>query len=283
MSRAAIYIISGGVGASAEYLVHTALAQFEHPSSRIVVVPGVRQPEQVEPVVAAAAESGGLIVHTLVDDVLRDAVIRLAEKHQVPALDLMGPLLGRLATMIGQPPLNQPGRYRQLKATVFARAEAIEWTLAHDDGRAPQDLADADIVLVGVSRVGKTPTSMYLAVMGWRVANISLVPQIAPPPQLFAIDRRRVVGLTIAPDQLAYHRSARQSRLALPLGKAYSAPEQVEDEIEEARRLFRRNGFRMIDVTNKPIEYIADRVVEVIAPGWRPVDDESLSERRSGS
>ena len=261
-----IFIVSGGVGASGEHVVRTALAQFEEVDVPVLIVPHVRRVDQIERVVSAAAARRGMIVHTLVDAGLRRSLLQLAASQQVPTLDLMGPLFTWLSATLHQPPLNQPGRYRRLHATLIARMEAIEWTLDHDDGRKPHELDQAEIVLAGVSRVGKTPTSVYLAVLGWKVANIPLVRDILPPPELFRIDRQRVIGLTIDPGQLVHHRRGRQQRLGVPMGNAYTDPADLYDEVDAARQVFRRGGFRVIDVTDKPIEQIADEIIRLVSP-----------------
>ena len=167
-----IYVVSGGVGASGEQLVHTVLAQFPEHRVPVIVVPHVHQLAQVEDVVAQASTTGGTIVHTLVDAGLRGALARLAQRHGVFALDLMGDLLSRLADVLGQEPAEQPGLYRQLNLAYFERVAAIEFAMSHDDGRRPEDWPKAEIVLIGVSRVGKTPLSMYLSVLqGFLIKN----------------------------------------------------------------------------------------------------------------
>ncbi len=259
-----IFIVSGGVGASGEQLVRTALAQFQGVEVPVIIVSHVRQVAQIEAVVDRAAEAGGTIVHTLVDVDMRRALIRLARDRNVVAIDLMGQLLGRLANLLGQEPIGQPGQYRQLRQAYFDRVEAIEYTVAHDDGRNPHEWPLAEIVLVGISRVGKTPLSMYLSVQGWKVANLPLLKDIPSPPELFRLDRRRVVGLTIEPGQLLPHRQQRQRHLGLPGGAAYTDPAQIYEEVKAARQFYRRSGFAVVNVTDKPIEESAAEVIALV-------------------
>lgn len=256
-----IFIVSGGVGASGEHMVRTALAQFQEASVPVVIVPHVRQAAQLEEVVDQAAATAGTIVHTLVDVEVRQALTRLARDKNVVAIDLMGRLLSRLANVLGQEPIGQPGLYRQLRQDYFDRVEAIEFTVSHDDGKNPHEWPLAEIVLVGVSRVGKTPLSMYLSVRGWKVANVPLLKDVLPPAELFQLDRRRVVGLTIEPGQLVVYREQRQQRLGAPGGSAYTNPAELYEEVEVVRRLCRRGGFAVVDVTDKPIEESADEVI----------------------
>ena len=136
--------------------------------------------------------------------------------------------------------------------------------MTHDDGKNPAGWLQADIVLTGVSRVGKTPLSMYLAVLGWKVANVPLVMQLPPPPELFQLDRHRVIGLTIDPGKLVSHRQQRQQRLGVPGPSNYSNPVKLFEEVEAADQIFRRGRFAVLDVTDKPIETSADDVIKLI-------------------
>jgi len=266
-----IYIVSGGMGVSGEQVVRTALAQFGDADLPIVIVPNVRQVAQLETVVGQVAATGGIIVHTLVDLALRQALIRLARDQNVVAVDVMGQVLSQLANLLGQEPLGQPGLYRQLRQAYFDRVEAIEFTMAHDDGRRPEDWPLAEIVLVGVSRVGKTPLSMFLSIQGWKVANVPLVKEMRPSPQLFQLDRRRVVGLTIEPGQLLAHRRQRQRRLGVPGGSAYTDPVTLYEEVEAARQVYRQGGFSIVDITDKPIEESAGEVITLVTRRLGPI------------
>lgn len=259
-----IYIVSGSTGASGEQLVHTVLAQFPESRVPVIMVAHVRQMEQIEDVVNRAAATGGTVVHTLVDARLRSALIHLAQERNVAAIDLMGDLLSRLTAVLGREPVGHPGLYRQLRQDYFERVATIEFAMAHDDGKNPLDWPLAEIVLVGVSRVGKTPLSMYLSVLGWKVANVPLIMELSLPPELFQLDCRRVIGLSIQPGQLLIHRRQRQRRLGAPGPSAYTDPATIYEEIEAARQIFQRGGFSVIDVTDKPIETSADEIIELI-------------------
>ena len=261
---APVFVVSGGSGASGEQVVWAALAQFPEADVPVIMVPHVCQPEQIEEVVERAAGSMGTIVHMFVDAKMHRIMIRLARERNVPAIDLMGPLLTRLSTSLGQRPLGQPGRYAMLHAEYFQRVEAIEFTVAHDDGRNPEEWRLAEIVLAGVSRVGKTPLSMYLSMQGWKVANVPLVYQLPTPPELLRLDPRRVVGLTIDPFQLLTFRRSRMRRVPLT-GMAYLDPDAIAEELKAALQVFRRAGFSVIDITDKPIEVSADEVSALIS------------------
>ena len=262
-----IYIVSGGVGASGEQLVQTVLAQFPDHHMPVITVGNVRQITRLKRVIAQAKQTGGTIAHTLVDERLRRALIDLARAEEVVAIDLMGPLMARLESVLQRKALEQPGLYRQFHRAYYERVSAIEFTMAHDDGQHPAGWAQADIVLTGVSRAGKTPLSMYLAVLGWKVADIPLVPEVPPPPELFKLDRSRVIGLTIRPDQLIVFREQRYNRLGVPVPMEYINPRRIAEEVRAALRIFRRGHFAVIDVTDKPIETSADEIIKLIESG----------------
>ncbi len=266
MATPPIYVVSGGAGASGDLLVQTVLAQFPKSDVPVVIMDHVLHIPQVRHVVAEAAASGGTIVHTMINYRLRCALEKQASERGVTTIDLMGPLMDRLTEMTGEKPVGRPGRYRQLQHAYFDRIEAIRFSMAHDDGKDPEGWAEADIVLVGVSRVGKTPLSMYLSVLGWKVANVPLVPGVPAPPQLLALDRQRVICLTIEPGQLIRHREERQHRLGLPpTPSGYASPLAVFQEVEDARQNCRRHGFTVIDITDKPIEATAADITSIIS------------------
>lgn len=260
---AVIFVVSGGAGASGDHLVRTVLAQFGRVDVAIEIVPHVRTLSQVDTVVDQVAAVGGVLVHTMVDVALRQELVARAEAAGVLTIDLMGPLLCHLETLLQRSAVGEPGLYRRLNRHYFERIEAMEFTLTHDDGERPDDLPQAQIVLVGVSRVGKTPISVYLSLIGWKVANMPLVPGVEPPPQFFQVDRRRMVGLIIEPLQLRVHRRRREQRMGVTV-EDYVDLEKIGEEIRQAQRFFYRHGIAVVDVTNKPIESIADEVVALI-------------------
>jgi len=260
-----LYLISGGTGASGEQLTRTVLAQFPDGDIQLVVVPHVRYPEQIDAMIKLVKEEEATLLHTMVDPRLRQYLVKLCIREDIPTIDLMGDLIERLEQLLGQPPLGQPGLYRRLRQDYFERVAAIEFSMAHDDGRDPTGWSQADILLVGISRVGKTPLSLYLSVLGWKVANYPLVPGIDPPKELKQVDPQRVFGLTIEPGQLVYLRQERQQRLGAAGYSPYTDPERVFSEVKEGLKLYRTHGFTIIDVTDKPIESTTDEVLRLIS------------------
>ena len=259
-----IYIISGGAGASGDQVVQTVLAQFPEVEAQIERHPNVRDLDQIRRIVEDARRTDGTIVHTLVDSKLRRGLIELAVEFDVTAIDLMGPLIDRLAEVFGQPPAEHPGLYRQLNKTYFERVAAIDFAMAYDDGKNPQGWKTADILLLGVSRSGKTPICLYLSVLGIKAANYPLVPGVEPPHELFEQDPARVIGLHIEAGQLLLHRQLRQKRMGtMGLGD-YVNPSSIADEVTEAQAFYRRYRFSILDVTDKTIEACADEIIRLI-------------------
>jgi len=252
------------LGVLGEQLVRTGLAQFQDVQPSIKIIPRVQHLSQLETILNDAASVGATVVHTMVNAEMRHTLVELAHAKNVVAIDVLGPFLEHITRQINQKPVGKPGLYRQLHETYFKRIDAIEFTTTLDDGMNYSKWQQAEIVLVGVSRVGKTPISLYLSMLGWKVANVPLVADITPPDELFQLDRRRVVGLTIDPTQLLHHRNHRQSQLGVTGTSNYNRPEKIYAELEFARQIFRRGRFKVIDVSDKPIETCADEIIALV-------------------
>ena len=265
MNTPSVFVISGGMGTSGNQLVRTALAQFPHSDVSVTIIPHVRQVKQLEQAIHQACEVNGIVTHTLVDRTLRHELVRLAKANHIIEVDLLGPFLEHLTRYLGETPIGQPGLYRKLHEQDFKRIEAIEFAVDHDDGKRVNELPNADIVLTGVSRVGKTPLSMYLSTLGWKVANVPLVKNLKPPAVLFEIDHRRVIGLTIEPGQLVAYRRRRGQHLGITTSSSYTTPVELFEELEYARALFQRGNFAVVDTTDKSIEECADEILARIS------------------
>lgn len=261
---APIYVLSGGLGATGELLARTVLAQFRV-QAPIHIISNVASIEEIDEAVHLAAAAQGSILHTMVNRKLREHVVKRANERGVFAFDLAGPLIQHLSEELEQQPLGVPGLYRQQQIAYFRRVEAIEFTVSHDDGKRAEELVHADIVLLGPSRCGKTPLSMYLAIIGWKVSNIPMVPYVPPPEELFKVDKRRVVALQIAPAQLMAHRKWRQQRLGTNSEGLYTNRDGIIEELRQYNHFVFRHGFSTVDVTDKPIETSGDEVVAAVA------------------
>ena len=259
-----IFVVSGSTGATGELLARTVLAQFPDVNVPLEIERRVVTAEQIRTIIARAAEfPGAIILHTMVNLSLRHLLIEEASVAGVMTFDLSGPLQEHLSLELDMPPLGQPGRFHQINRAYFDRVQAIEFTVSHDDGQRVEDLDKAEIILLGVSRVGKTPLSMYLSVMGWKVAKVPMTPPVAPPAELLKVDRRRVVGLTIEAAQLLTHRRARAQRTGIPDGD-YMKLQAIVEEMREVTHFFYRHGFAVLDTTDKPIESSAEEITALV-------------------
>ena len=180
----------------------------------------------------------------------------------------MGPMMNTFAQLTGKPPRLQPGLVYRMDKQYFARVEAVEFAVKHDDGKDTSGLREADLVLLGISRSSKTPVSLFLAhARGLKVANLPLVPEIKPPEILFRLERGRTVGLTVSPEQLYRIRAARLQAMGLGADANYASMERIMAELNYAEDVFRRLRCPVIDATDRAIEETANQVLEVM--GWR--------------
>ena len=259
-----IYIASCGEGINAFNLVESTLVQFPDSDISVVKVAHIRSESQVDELIDKVRDIESLIVHTLVDSNLRKYLTRKGIDNHIVTIDLMGPILSKIQAFLNKDPLEKPGLYRQIHQIDLKQVSAIDFALAHDDGLNPDTLMGAEIVLLGLSRAGKTPLSMYMAVMGWKVANIPYVPGVPMPQTLNLVDRRRVIALNINVEQLLSHRKMRQESLGTSDIYSYVSKQDVEDEIQISQKYYIARGFSMINVSNKPIETSAEEIIEMI-------------------
>ena len=256
-----IFAVSDATGKTANRVLYAALAQFDRQEVEIVQYGDVRSVARIREIFDEAAREGGFIVHTLVSEELRIHMLDEGRKFNVTTIDLMGPLLIRLAAWFETQPKSQPGLFHIIDEEYDRRIEAIEFTVKHDDGQEPRNLGQADIVLVGISRTSKTPLSIYLAHRGWKVANVPLVQGIDPPEQLFEVDPKRIAGLVIDPQRLVEVRAARLKNLGQDPKAAYADYEEIEQELRFAKRFFRQHPWAVIDVSAKAVEETANEVL----------------------
>ena len=259
-----IFVVSGGKGIAGDSVVQSILIQFPNNNIPVIIVPDVLTPEKVAETVDKALNTNGVIVHTMVNPDVRKVLVLVCNEKGVRHFDLVGGLSDYLSDLLQMQPISQPGLYRLSHMDYFKRIEAIEFTLQHDDGQHVEKIEAADIVLTGVSRAGKTPLSVYLAMFGWKVANVPLVPEIDPPQTLFHVDKNRVFGLTISVNNLIAQRGNRIKSLSMSPMSDYVQPRKVFSEIEYAETIFKKGGFTVIDITNKPIESSANEILTLL-------------------
>jgi len=264
MSIPNIYIVSGGKGITGEAVVKSILVQFPDFKVPTTIESDIHSKDQVLAAVLKAKNNNSIIVHTMVNKGMRIILTNLCKEYNVPHFDLMGPLSDYLTTELGAEPIQVPGLYRKINQDYFDRVAAIEFSLATDDGMNLNNIIHADIVLTGVSRTGKTPLSIYLALFGWKVANVPIIKDIQPPDELFMVDKLRVFGLTIDVSNLFEQRKRRVAQMGNFNSESYLDIRTINKELLAADDIFKRRGFTVIDVTNKPVESSANEIIHFI-------------------
>ena len=263
VSRLHLHLLSDSTGETLEMLAKAALAQFEGADVVRHFWPMVRSQQHLDRIMAEIAANPGLVFYTLVN---ADTRMRLEEHCRtlgLPVVPVLDAATDALEAALGQHPKARPGRQHAMDEAYFARVDAIHYTIAHDDGVGWENWEEADIVLAGVSRSSKTPTSIYLANRGYKVANIPIVVESPPPSLLFGLKHPLVVGLTTAPERLVQVRRNRLLSLGQAPETAYVDDERVAREVQYARRMFADNGWPVIDVTRRSIEESAAAIVNL--------------------
>jgi regulator of PEP synthase PpsR (kinase-PPPase family) len=256
-----IFVVSDGRGDTCDQFVRAALVQFEGQKYSMVRKAEVRTAKQIKSIVKSAAKSHAIIFYTLVSDETRKAIEETAKELLVPAVDVLGPAFSALHDLFKSAPQSTPGLLYSSDKEYFDRIVAIDYTLKHDDGQRPHELKHADVVLVGVSRASKSSTCFYLAYQGIRAANIPLVPELPPLPQLLRLDPAKVIGLRINVMRLMTVREARAANLRLGQADKYTDKREIAQEVLAANRTMDEHGWRSIDVSYKAIEEIAREVM----------------------
>lgn len=260
-----LFVISDGTGETADQMIKAALVQYVRDGLKILRYKNIRTEAQVASIFEEAHRVRSIIVFTVVSEDLRQFFKKLSSESHVPTVDLLGPLLESLAHFLKKDPHSQPGIFHQVNEYYFKRIEAIEFTVKHDDGRYTDNLADADIILVGLSRTSKTPLSIYLSYKGWKVANVPVVKDIPVPEKLFQTDPRKIIGLIIDPPTLARIRRERLIKMGEDPSGDYANLDHVTEEIEYCKELFRKNRrWPVFDVTGKALEETATEVEKYI-------------------
>lgn len=262
---ATVLVISDALGETAASVALAAAGQFDEGAVAIERLSRVQDARQVKRYLESLAGAAKKIAafHTIVQDELRCEVAGLLVEQGIAAVDLLGPAIDTIAALTGLAPKGIPGIIHQTDERYFQRIACMEYTVEHDDGRGADDLSEADIVLIGVSRTSKTPLSMYLALQGYRVANIPLAPQVEPPQALFEVDPARIFGLVTTVEAIAPIRVQRLGTAqAQSAAGSYADPDAIELEFAYARSLMKRLGCFVVHTDGKAIEESATEIIE---------------------
>lgn len=267
-----IYLVGEGTGETISRIARASLVQFSRERFEVKTFFLVTDKKYISHIIKDAAKDEALVAFSIVQPDLRDFLIQEAEHHNIKAIDVIGDFILQLSIFLKEKPFSIPGRQYILDEDYFRRIDAINFSVKHDDGKFPQGLKLADLVLVGLSRTGKTPLSTYLANQGWKVANVPIHPDMLPPEELFQIEPKKVFGLIISVESLVKLREARLKQLGLAPYAKYADPVKVADEIEWSKEFFRRHPkWRVLDISNRAIEEAAASIVNAYRTGKKPI------------
>jgi regulator of PEP synthase PpsR (kinase-PPPase family) len=255
-----VFIVSDATGMTAEMVISAVLVQFKEIDPVFKKFPYIKTREQIKTIFAQAEAAHGILIYSFVSQELRSWIRREKRRTNIFAVDLLGPLLERIGKMWNLMPAFSPGLERRISEESIRLAGSIDFTLRHDDGQSIETLEHADLILLGVSRTSKTPTSLYLSCNNnLKVANVPIIEGIQLPDKVFTTNVQKV-GLTIAPERLAF---IRERRLKYAGDTDYLDISHIKREIEYSHRLFQQmQGIQVIDVTHSSIEEVANKIIE---------------------
>jgi len=258
-------VVSDGTGRTALEVLKAASYQFEDSDLEYRMVGGVTSEEQVIGLIDRVKDESGMVVYTIVSDSLRRMIHRLCVDNHILSVDLFGPVITTLQKFLQKVPLESPGLSYKLNRDYFRMVEAVDFTIKHDDGRGLDSVERADIILIGPSRVGKTPLSVYLGYMGWKVSNIPVLLGGKLPESLERFPFK-VFSLVIDPVLLQRRRIDRIKKLGDPHIEGYTDLKSINEELAYCRRLA-GNGKKwpVLDMSYRPVEDIAREIIQLVS------------------
>lgn len=258
-----LYLVSDSTGETLIAVSRAAAAQYQGVSSIEHVYPMTRNETQLDRIIKSLEEAPGIVLYTLVEPTLAQKLETACQEFGCPCLSVLDPVLNMFQAYLGQTSTHRPGAQHVLNGEYFKRIDALNYTMIHDDGQLGTDLEAADIVLVGISRTSKTPTSIYLANRGYKTANYPLVPGVPVPAILEAVKTPLVVGLVASPERIVQIRQNRMLTLNATDHSSYVDKHSVTEEINHSRKLCAKNNWPMIDVTRRSIEETAAAILDL--------------------
>ena len=259
-----LHLISDATGETLTTMAKAAAVQYAQVRPIEHVHPLVRTLRQLERVLKEVEQSPGIVLYTIVKRELIERIERRCRELKVPSLHVLEPIMKVFEAYLGAPQTPVVAGQHTVDADYFRRIDALNFSMAHDDGQLPQDLNAADIIILGISRTSKTPTSIYLAQRGYKTANLPLVPGIALPPALTEPHRAFVVGLVASADRIAEIRRNRVQIMADRNLSEYVDRSEIANELAYSRRLCARHNWPVIDVTRRSIEETAATIIRLL-------------------
>lgn len=258
-----IYVCSDAVGETAEAVARATARQFSSNDVQIKRRSHIQRELEIQEIVKEVKNTGGFIAYTLVKPELREKMKQESIQQGIRAVDVMGPMMQAYIDTYNDSPKPEPGQRQVLDDEYFKRIEAVEFAVKYDDGKDVRGLLKAQVVLIGVSRTSKTPLSIFLAHKGIKTANLPILPDTEVPKELFQVNDRTIIGLTIDPDHLLKIRTERLKALGLPKTVAYASMDQIKKEISQAKQIMKELKCTVINVSDKSIEETAGVITEL--------------------
>ena len=271
-----LHLVSDSTGETLTTIAKAAAVQYAEVRPIEHVHPMVRTPRQLQRVIKEVEQAPGIVLYTIVNKALTEEIERRCREIKVPCLAVLQPIMQVFESYLGAPRTPTVAGQHVLDADYFKRIDALTFTMAHDDGRLPDNMSEADICILGISRTSKTPTSIYLAQRGYKTTNLPLVPQIDLPKRLCEPHDAFIVCLVASPDRIAEIRRNRAMLLADRDLDTYVDRSQISAEIAYTRKLCARYGWPVIDVTRKSVEETAASIIKLLhdkKAGTEPVGD----------
>ena len=267
-----LHLISDSTGETVHQNARAALAQFPGRDVTEHIWTLIRSVSHVDTIEKSLQKHKGIVLYSIVDPEIRQDIEDRCRRLAVPSLSILDPLISLFSEVLGEKDNHRPGGQHQLNSAYFKRMSAVEFAVNHDDGLNMDNLADAQILLVGVSRTSKTPTSMYLANRGYHVANYALVPNVPFPIEKVKDKKLFIAGLTTEPKRLTQVRRNRLEHMQDKSNVTYADTDTVTDELRNARRLFSANGWPVLDVSRRSIEETAASIIHLYTK-WAESDE----------
>ncbi len=259
-----LHLISDSTGETLSSVSRAVMSQFEDIEANEFIWPLTRTKSQIEKAKESIKLNPGIVMYTILEDKLIEDLRSYCNEMKIPCISVLSRIISEFSNYLGSNISNSIGRQHILDAEYFSKVEAINYTITHDDGQSHWDLYDADIVIIGVSRTSKSPTSVYLSFRGYKTANVPFVSMLTVPSSLSELKKPLIVGLTIHPEKLMKIRETRLNHLGQDLPIIYTDIDAIKYEIAESRKLYAKLQCPIIDVTQRSVEETAARIIQLL-------------------
>ena len=259
-----VFLVSDSTGETAEKVARAALSQFDVSNVRLKRFLLVDSAQKIREIITEASKKKAIIIFTLVEDGLRNTMLLESNSSSVISIDIIGPVLNSISTVLNKLPERKPGLIHRVNDEYFRRVDALEFAVKHDDGQRIDEIVDADALVLGISRTSKTPLCLFLAQRGFKAANIPIIDHQEINELIYSIPKEKIFGLISSPERIMSLRKERLKRMGIPFSSDYVIKDSIEEEIEYSKSIFTKLGIHFIDVTDKSIEEVAADIISSI-------------------